>query len=248
MAEVRISAEPRTEFGKGGARRTRRAGRVPAVLYGHGTDPRHISLPAREFAHALKTEAGANVLLRLEFDGTSELALAKAVQRDPLRGDVEHVDLLLVRRGERVTVDVAVTLTGEVAADGLVDLLAARLPVQAEATHIPQQFEVDITGLSVGDSVHAGDIKLPAGVALQVDAETVVVHVLPAPSAAELEAEIASAEAELGVAPVTPAQEEAAAEAAGAPGEAGTPPPTGSGGVVPDTESGEGGPAERPAP
>ena len=100
--EVRIQAEPRTEFGKGGARRTRRAGKIPAVLYGHGTDPRHIALPAREFSHAIK--AGANTLLTLQLDGSSELALPKAIQRHPIRGDYEHVDLLLVRRGEKVTV------------------------------------------------------------------------------------------------------------------------------------------------
>ena len=109
--EVRIQAEPRTEFGKGGARRTRRAGKIPAVLYGHGTDPRHIALPAREFGHAIK--GGGNTLLTLQIDGGSELALPKAIQRDPIRGDYEHVDLLLVRRGEKVTVEVPVTLTGE---------------------------------------------------------------------------------------------------------------------------------------
>ena len=109
--EVRIQAEPRTEFGKGGARRTRRAGKIPAVLYGHGTDPRHISLPAREFSHAIK--GGANTLLTLQLDGTSELALPKAIQRHPIRGHYEHVDLLLVRRGEKVTVEVPVTLSVE---------------------------------------------------------------------------------------------------------------------------------------
>ncbi|MHB2023502.1 MAG: 50S ribosomal protein L25/general stress protein Ctc [Mycobacteriales bacterium] len=201
MAEVRISAEPRTEFGKGVARRTRKAGRVPAVLYGHGADPRHISLSARDFSHALKTDAGANVLLRLEIDGSSELALPKAIQRDPLRGDIEHVDLILVRLGETVTVEVAVNLVGVAPAESLVDLQLDTLSVQAEATHIPQHFDVDLTGLAVGDSVHAGDIKLPAGVELHADPEAVVVHLLPAPSAAQMEAEIAGVEAELGAGP-----------------------------------------------
>src|SRR5947208_3067294 len=120
LAQVRISAEPRTEFGKGGARRTRRSGRVPAVLYGHGTAPRHISLPSRDFEHALRTD-GANVLLSLAIDGGDELALPKAIQRDPVRGAIEHVDLILVRRGEKITVEVPVTLTGTAASGGLVD-------------------------------------------------------------------------------------------------------------------------------
>lgn len=232
MAEVRISAEPRTEFGKGGARRTRRAGRVPAVLYGHGGEPRHISLSARDFSHALKTDAGANVLLRLDFEGSSELALPKAIQRDPLRGDVEHVDLILVRRGEQVTIDVAVTLLGEAPIDGLIDLQMSTLSVQAEATHIPQHFEVDLTGLAIGDSLHARDVKLPPGVELHTDPDSVVVHVLPAPSAAALEAEIAGAQAELGIVAASPAASEVAAEAGTGAADAGG-----------DTDSGEGGPA-----
>jgi large subunit ribosomal protein L25 len=238
VSEVRIAAEPRTEFGKGGARRTRRAGKVPAVLYGHGTPPRHICLPAREFAHALKTEGGANVLLELAIDGGRELALPKAIQRDPLRGDIEHVDLILVRRGEKVTVEVAVVTQGQIEADGLLDVQLSTLSVEAEATHIPQHIEVDIDGLTVGASIHAGDIPLPDGILLQTDPEAVVVHVLAAPSAAQIEAEIAGAEAELGAGPAAPAAVEAAAAAAG------DQPPTGEGDVVADTASGEGGPAE----
>ena len=180
MSEVRIHAEPRTEFGKGGARRTRRAGKIPAVLYGHGTAPRHLALPAREFGHAIK--AGANTLLTLQLDGGSELALPKAIQRHPIRGDYEHVDLLLVRSGEKVTVEVRVTLT-----------------VEAEATHIPDHFEVDISGLEVGDNVTAGAVSLPSGTTLVGDAEQVVVAVLAAPSAEQLEAELAGAEAEAGI-------------------------------------------------
>ena len=145
VSEVRIAAEPRTEFGKGGARRTRRAGKIPAVLYGHGTEPRHIALPAREFGHAIK--AGANTLLTLQLDGgASELALPKAIQRDPIRGDFEHVDLLLVRRGEKVTVEVRVALTGEATRDGLVDQQLMTLTVEAEATNIPDHFEVEHRG------------------------------------------------------------------------------------------------------
>ena len=136
MSEVRIAAEPRTEFGKGAARRTRRAGKVPAVLYGHGTDPRHISLPGHELMLALKS---ANVLLRLQgLDGGDELALPKDVQRDPLKGFLEHVDLIVVTRGEKVTVEVPVQLTGDIAPDGMLDQQMIQVSVEAEATHIPR--------------------------------------------------------------------------------------------------------------
>ena len=197
MSEVRIHAEPRTEFGKGGARRTRRAGKIPAVLYGHGTAPRHLALPAREFGHAIK--AGANTLLTLQLDGGSELALPKAIQRNPIRGDYEHVDLLLVRSGEKVTVEVRVTLTGEPTREGLIDQQLVTLTVEAEATHIPDHFEVDISGLEVGDNVTAGAVSLPSGTTLIGDPEQVVVAVLAAPSAEQLEAELAGAEAEAGI-------------------------------------------------
>ena len=231
MSEVRIAAEPRTEFGKGGARRTRRAGKVPAVLYGHGTEPRHISLPARDFEHALRTD-GANVLLELQLGEGSELALPKAIQRDPVRRSIEHVDLILVRRGEKIVVEVPVTLTGEVVPGGLVDHQLTTLSVSAEATHLPSGFEVSIDGLEIGSSVHANQVELPQGTELAGDPETVVVHILAAPTAEQMEAELAEAEAELGSG--------ASGAAAAAEAEA----PTGEGGVVPDTESGEGGPAE----
>jgi len=195
--EVRIQAEPRTEFGKGGARRTRRAGKIPAVLYGHGTDPRHIALPAREFSHAIK--GGANTLLTLELDGTSELALPKAIQRHPIRGHYEHVDLLLVRRGEKVTVEIPVTLTGEAERDGLVDQQLVTLTVEAEATNIPDHVEVSIDGLTIGHNITASAVPLPAGTTLVGDPEQVVVAVLAAPTAEQLDAELADAEAEAGI-------------------------------------------------
>jgi large subunit ribosomal protein L25 len=216
--EVRIQAEPRTEFGKGGARRTRRAGKIPAVLYGHGTDPRHIALPAREFSHAIK--GGANTLLALQLDGTSELALPKAVQRHPIRGHYEHVDLLLVRRGEKVTVEVPVTLTGEATRDGLVDQQLVTLTVEAEATHIPDHFEVSIDGMQVGDNVHAGAVSLPSGTTLVGDPDQVVVAILAAPTAEQLDAELAEAEAEAGIEreePTEQVEEAAPAEAAEEP-------------------------------
>jgi large subunit ribosomal protein L25 len=197
VSEVRIPAEPRTEFGKGGARRTRRAGKIPAVLYGHGTQPRHLALPAREFAHAIK--AGANTLLTLQLDGGSELALPKAIQRNPIRGDFEHVDLLLVRSGEKVTVEVPVTLVGEAPRDGLVDQQLLTLTVEAEATHIPDHLELSIEGLQVGDHVAAGAVQLPQGTTLTGDPEQVVVAVLAAPTAEQLEADLAGAEAEAGI-------------------------------------------------
>jgi large subunit ribosomal protein L25 len=213
VSEVRIPAEPRTEFGKGGARRTRRAGKIPAVLYGHGTPPRHLALPAREFGHAIK--AGANTLLTLQLDGGSELALPKAIQRHPIRGDFEHVDLLLVRRGEKVTVEVPVTLTGEAARDGLVDQQLVTLSVEAEATHIPERLELSIEGLQVGDHLQAGAVPLPSGTTLVTDPEHVVIAVLAAPTAEQLEAELAGAEAEVGIEREEPAEtaEEAPAPA-----------------------------------
>jgi large subunit ribosomal protein L25 len=214
VSEVRITAEPRTEFGKGGARRTRRAGKIPAVLYGHGQPPRHLALPAREFAHALKG-GGANTLLTLDMDGTSELALPKAIQRHPIRGDFEHVDLLLVRRGEKVMVEVPVGLVGEAARDGLVDQQLTTVAVHAEATHIPERFELSIQGLQVGDHISARAISLPAGVTLAGDPEHVVVTILAAPTAEQVEAELAGAEAEVGIErelPAEPAEAEVPAE------------------------------------
>jgi len=213
VSEVRIPAEPRTEFGKGGARRTRRAGKIPAVLYGHGTEPRHLALPAREFGHAIK--AGANTLLTLQIDGGSELALPKAIQRHPIRGHFEHVDLLLVRSGEKVTVEVPVTLTGEASRDGLVDQQLMTLTVEAEATHIPDHFEVSIEGLGVGDNVTAAAVPLPSGTTLVGDADQTVVAVLAAPTAEQVEADLAGAEAEAGIEreePSEPAEAAAPAE------------------------------------
>jgi large subunit ribosomal protein L25 len=210
VPEVHIAATVRNEFGKGPARRERRAGRVPAVLYGHGTAPRHVSLPGHEVLLALRT---ANVLIRLDgLAGGSELALPKAVQRNPIRGSIEHVDLILVRRGEKVTVDIPLTLTGEIAPEGLLDQQLVQITVDAEATNIPPGIEVDITGMAVGSSVHAGDLALPPGVSLAVEPEILVLHVIPAPTAAQLEAEVGT------VAEVPPSVPEAAdGEAAAEP-------------------------------
>ncbi len=174
MAEVKLTAELRTEFGKGAARRIRRADRVPAVLYGHGTDPIHISLPGHETLLALREH---NALLSIDVEGTSRLALPKQVQRDPLKGFIEHVDLVIVRRGEKVTVDVAVHTEGESAPDTVVVHDHADVAVEAEATHIPENITVSVEGLEAGSTIHAADLPLPTGVSLAVAPETVIVSV-----------------------------------------------------------------------
>lgn len=214
MSEVRISAEPRTEFGKGGARRTRRAGKIPAVLYGHGEKPKHVALPAREFAAALR-HGGINQLFEVEVtDGTRSLALPKAVQRDPIRDTIDHVDLLIVRRGEMVTVEVPVVLTGEAAKDGLLVHELNTLQVSADATNLPDNVTVSIDGLQVGSNVTAGQISLPEGVELLTDPGAAVVTIVASPTAEQVEAELAEAEAGAGIekeAPQPVAVEEAAA-------------------------------------
>ena len=208
MPEVRIQAELRTEFGKGAARRTRRAGRVPAVIYGHGANARHLSLPEHEIMLALKTP---NALLRIEGLGRSELALPKAVQRDPLKGSIEHVDLIEVKRGEKVTVEIPVRVTGDVFSGGLLDQQLVTVSIEAEATHIPSGIEVDVEGMEVGTAVHAKDLVLPSGSTLQTDPEALVLHVVE--PAAEVAAEEAEAEAAEGAteepAPVAEAEAEA---------------------------------------
>lgn len=215
MSEVKIQAEPRTEFGKGAARRIRRADKVPAVLYGHGTAPVHITLPGHDTMLALKT---ANALLSIDINGESKLALPKQVQRHPIKGIIEHVDLILVRRGEKVVVDVAVHVVGEAASGALVVTENASLPLEVEATHIPEYIEVSIEGLEVGDRILAKDLQLPAGAALHLDEETMVVNVTAAPTAEEVEAELAGAEAEAGIEREEPAAAEPAVAAAPAGG------------------------------
>jgi len=194
VPEVPIAAELRTEFGKGPSRRTRDVGKVPAVLYGHGTDTRHLTLPGHDLMMALKTQ---NALLRLEGlpDG-NELALPKAIQRNPIRGAIEHVDLILVRQGEKVTVDVAVRVIGEVFSGGMLDQQLVQVLVEAEATNIPQAFEVDVEGMEIGTAVHASDLTLPPGVTLAADPEALVLHVIAAPTAEQMEA-LGASEAEV---------------------------------------------------
>jgi large subunit ribosomal protein L25 len=219
VSEVRLSAETRTEFGKGGARRTRRDGKVPAVIYGHGADPRHVSLPAREFANAIR-HGGANVLLTLDVDGGEQLAIPKAIQRHPIKGHFEHVDLLAVRRGEKVTIDVPVHVVGDIVPGGLLNTENTTISVEAEATNLPTGFEVNIEGLAIGTQVTAADVILPAGSALITDAEILLLSISEAPTAEDLEAEMAEAVEELGIVEdQTDAAIEAAAEGDSASGD-----------------------------
>lgn len=191
----KLAAEVRTEFGKGYARRTRVAGKIPAVVYGHGADPLHVALPGRETTLALRV---ANALLTLDIAGEEHLALVKDVQRNAVRQTIEHIDLLTVKRGEKVTVDVPVHVTGEVVAGAVANQEAMTVSVEAEATHLPTALEVSVEGREAGQHVHASDIELPKGVTLLTDAETLVVNVSEPAAAAEEEAaegEAAPAEA-----------------------------------------------------
>ena len=214
MSETKIQAESRTEFGKGAARRIRRADKVPAVLYGHGTDPVHITMPGHETMLALK-HGGANALLSIELEGKSQLALPKQVQRDVLKGFLEHVDLIVVSKGEKVSVDIPVHLVGEPAPDALVVTEHATVLVEAEATHIPEYIEVSIEGAEVGHQVTAKDLELPKGSTVQLDEDTLIVNITHAPTTEEVEEELA--EAEVGIEREEP--EEEAAEGAPAEGE-----------------------------
>jgi large subunit ribosomal protein L25 len=198
MASEKIAAEKRTEFGKGAARRIRRDNKIPAVVYGHGNDPIHLSLPGHDTMMALK-HGGSNAVLELEFDGDSQLALAREVQVDPIRRVLEHIDFVAVRRGERVTVDIPVHLVGDAAPDTLVVTENTVVSVEAEATHIPEFIEVSIAGAAVGTQIHASDLNLPEGSTLLTDPETLVVNVTAMASVEEVEAELEEAEAEAGI-------------------------------------------------
>lgn len=199
---IELNAELRDEFGKGAARRTRRDGKIPAVVYGHGMDPLHVALPGHETMLALRQ---ANVLLTLKLaDGTEQLALPKQVQRNPIRPIIEHVDLLAVKRGERVSVSIPVTIVGELAQEddpdlvGVVNTEKNELAITAEATSIPEGIEVSVEGMKIGDQILAGDVKLPEGVELDEDAEGVVVVIsLPAPEVEDEPAEGAEADGEV---------------------------------------------------
>jgi large subunit ribosomal protein L25 len=184
--QLTLAAEIRTEFGKGAARRARRAGRIPAVLYGHGQPPTHVTLSAREFASAIRRGGMTHVLTLALSDGTEVTALPKAIQRDPVRDTVEHADLLLVRRGEKVTVEIPVQLTGEPAKGTLVIHEVDRVAVSADATQLPDHLEASIDGLDVGGRVTAAQVVLPEGVDLVSDPDTVIAVISVAPTADEM--------------------------------------------------------------
>ncbi len=192
MSEIVITAERRTEFGKGAARRLRRDKKIPVVVYGHGEDTQHLALPAHELMLALKQ---SNTLLSLQLEDGAQLVLPKAVQRDPVRHTIEHVDLVAVRTDEKVTVEVLVRAEGKIAPGGLMEHVHDTITIESEATNIPSELVVDVTGLEVGQSVRASQIALPAGVVLIAEPETVIVHVLGAQSA-EIEEAAVEGEAE----------------------------------------------------
>ncbi len=210
MSSEKIQAEVRTEFGKGAARRIRRDNKIPAVVYGHGNEPVHLTLPGHDTMMAIK-HGGANAVLELEFDGQSQLALTKQVQVDPVRRVLEHVDFVAVKRGEKVTVDVPVHVVGDAAAETLVVTENATIQVEAEATHIPEQFEVSIEGAEAGTQILASQVELPKGVTLLTEADTLVVNVTAAQTVEQAEAALEEAEAEAGIEKDEPAAEAAEA-------------------------------------
>jgi large subunit ribosomal protein L25 len=198
MPDNKLQAEPRTEFGKGAARRIRRASKVPAVLYGHGGDPVHITLPGHETMLALK-HGGVNALLTINVEGKEQLALPKQIQRDAIKGHLEHLDLLIVRRGEKVTVDIPVHVSGDADPDALVVTETSTISVEAEATHIPEYVEVSVEGLKSGAQIFARDLQLPEGSTVLLDDDALIINVTHAPTAAEVDAELSEAEADAGI-------------------------------------------------
>ena len=211
MSESNIQAEPRTEFGKGAARRIRRDDKIPAVIYGHGNEPVHVILPGHQTMMALK-HGGANALLTLDVDGSEQLALTKDIQVDPIRRVIEHLDFVAVIRGEKVTVDVPIHVVGDAAPETLVVTENSVVSVEAEATHIPEFFEVSVQGAAIGTQIHAKDLDLPEGTTLLADDELLIVNVTQQISAEALEAELEEAEAEAGIEHDAPEAEVAEAE------------------------------------
>ena len=220
MSDNKLVAQKRTEFGKGAARKIRRDHKIPAVMYGHGAEPVHITLPGHDTMMALKV---ANVLLTIVVDGEEQLALAKDVQRDPIKPVIEHVDLVVVRKGEKVTVDVPVHIEGEAAPETVVTLDSQTIELEVEATHIPENIVVSVEGLQAGTQIKASELDLPRGSTLVVDPETLVVNITAQISQEALEAELAEAEEEAGIEheehTEPGAEAEAPADAAEAPAE-----------------------------
>jgi large subunit ribosomal protein L25 len=192
MSEQKLAAEVRTEFGKGFARRARMAGQIPAVIYGHGAEPIHITLPAKATTLAVRT---ANALLSLDINGEGHLALVKDVQRDPIKQIIEHIDLLTVRQGEKVTVDIPVHVVGELAPGNVYNQELTVISLEAEATHLPTAVEVSIEGRSAGEHIHASDLVLPKGAVLLADSDALVVNISEATEEASEGAAEATSEA-----------------------------------------------------
>jgi large subunit ribosomal protein L25 len=226
----KITAEKRTEFGKGAARRIRRDDKIPAVVYGHGNDPVHLTLPGHDTMMALK-HGGANALLELDIEGTSQLALTKQVQVDPIRRVLEHIDFVAIRHGERVTVDVPIHVSGEAASETLVVTENSTVQVEAEATNIPERIEVSVEGAAIGTQIHASDLVLPEGTTLLTDPAALIVNVTQQQTAEQLEAELSEAEAEAGI--VHEESDEAVEAAAAEAGTEGEPATEGEGGEAP---------------
>ena len=198
MSEEKIKAENRTQFGKGAARRIRRDDKVPAVLYGHGSDPMHITLPGHDTMMALK-HGGSNALLYLDIEGTTHLALTKQIQADPIKGFLEHIDFVEVKKGEKVTVDIPIHVIGESKSDAMTVTELNNVSVEAEATNIPEYLEISVEDADAGYQVFAKDIELPSGSVLLTDEDSLIVNVVHAPTAEEVEAELEEAEAEAGI-------------------------------------------------
>lgn len=211
MSEDLIKAEARTEFGKGAARRIRRADKIPAVIYGHGNDPVHVTLPGHDTMLAIK-HGGANAVLNIEIDGKVQLALTKQVQADPIKGHLEHIDFVAVRKGEKVTVEVPVHLVGEAARETFVQVENNVVTLEVEATHIPEQVEVSVEGAEPGTQIIASELELPKGSTLVSDGDQLIVNVTQAVSAEALEAELAEAEAEAGIEHEAPADADEATD------------------------------------
>jgi large subunit ribosomal protein L25 len=196
--EEKIKAEIRTQFGKGAARRIRRDDKVPAVIYGHGNDPQHISLPGHDTMMALK-RGGSNALLYIDVEGTTVLALTKQIQADPIKGFLEHLDFIEVKKGEKVTVEIPIHVLGESKSDAMTVTELNTVSVEAEATNIPEYIEISVEDAEVGFHVLAKDLVLPTGSILLTDDEALVVNVVHAPTVEEVEAELEEAEAEAGI-------------------------------------------------
>lgn len=214
--EIRISGELRTEFGKGAARRIRRADQVPVVMYEQGNDPIHLTLPGHALSLALRHD---NALITIEYEGREQLALPKQVQRDPIKGFIDHVDFYMVKKGEKVVVDIAVHTVGEAGPETLVTIEAQTIPVEAEATDIPESVEVPIEGLEAGTQILAKDLQLPAGVSYQGEEEDLIVNITQPVSEEALEAELEAAEEEAGIEREPSDDEQAASESEGSDAE-----------------------------